>query len=116
MLDFSMPDPGTLPMEQLISSNERVLRGEGISALQYGDPKGHAGLRQWLAQAVNRREGLALSAENFLLTCGASGGLENLCEALLDPGDVAFTERPTFPGSTRILVSCLAQVVGAADG
>jgi 2-aminoadipate transaminase len=47
-----------------------------------------------------------------VLTCGSSGALENVCEALLDPGDVAIVERPAYPGSTRVIRSCLAEVAG----
>jgi DNA-binding transcriptional MocR family regulator len=47
-----------------------------------------------------------------VLTTGSAGALENVCEALLDPGDVAIIERPTFPGSTRTIISCLATTEG----
>ena len=112
MLTGGIPDPDSLPIEAFIECNERVLRREGMFALQYGGPQGYAGLRDWLAHDVNRREGTDLTAANFVLTCGSSGGLENLVEALLDPGDVAIVERPTFAGSTRIILSCLAQIEG----
>ncbi len=112
MLAGGIPDPASLPVDDLIACNERVLRREADLALQYGGPQGFDGLRAWLAEDVNRREGLSLGPEHFVLTCGASGALENVCEALLDPGDVAIIERPTFPGSTRMIMSCLAQIEG----
>jgi len=118
-LTGGIPDPASLPIDDLIASNERVLRREGVFALQYGGPQGYPGLREWLAHDVNRREGLDLGPENFVLTTGSSGALENLCEALLDPGDVAIIERPTYPGSTRLVMSCLAEIEGVpvdADG
>ena len=34
------------------------------------------------------------------------------CETFLDPGDVAILEQPCFPGSTRIVRACLADVHG----
>jgi 2-aminoadipate transaminase len=119
MLTGGIPDPDSLPIDDLIACNERVLRREGMFALQYGGPQGYPGLREWLANDINRREGLDLRAENFVLTCGSSGGLENLVEALLDPGDVAIIERPCYPGSTRVMMSCLAEIEGVtldADG
>lgn len=112
MLTGGIPDPDSLPIDDLIACNERVLRREGEFALQYGGPQGAPGLRDWLARDANRHEGLSLTEENFVLTCGSSGALENICEALLDPGDVAIVERPAYPGSTRIMVSCLAQIEG----
>jgi 2-aminoadipate transaminase len=112
MLAGGIPDPASLPIDDLIACNERVLRREGEFALMYGGPQGYPGLREWLARDVNRREGLNLGPEHFVLTTGSSGALENLCEALLDPGDVAIIERPAYPGSTRLMMSCLAQIEG----
>ena len=114
MLTGGIPDPDSLPIDDLIACNERVLRREGTFALQYGGPQGYPGLAEWLAQRANAAEGLSLGPENFVITCGSAGGLENLCETFLDPGDVAIVERPTFPGSLRTVISCLPQVEGVA--
>lgn len=111
-LTGGVPDPDSLPIEELIAANERVLRREGTFALMYGGPQGYPGLRDWLARDFNRRETGDVTAENFVLTTGSAGALENLCEALLDPGDAVIIERPTFAGSTRTIVSCLAQIEG----
>ena len=113
-LTGGVPDPGSLPVDELIACNERVLRREGTFALMYGGPQGYPGLREWLANDVNRREALETGAENFVLTCGSAGGLENICETFLDPGDVAIIERPSFPGSVRTIMSCLPEIAGVA--
>ncbi|MBF6600307.1 MAG: PLP-dependent aminotransferase family protein [Dehalococcoidia bacterium] len=111
-LTGGIPDPGSLPTDELIACNERVLRREGTFALMYGGPQGYSGLREWLAKDINRREALDTGPKNFVLTCGSAGGLENICEAFLDPGDVALIERPSFPGSVRTIMSCLPELVG----
>jgi 2-aminoadipate transaminase len=110
MLTGGVPDPASLPTSELIACNERVLRREGQDALMYGGPQGPQGLRDWLALDINRREGLALDATNFVLTCGSSGAFENVCETFLDPGDVIILEQPCFAGSTRIALSCLPEI------
>ena len=118
-LTGGIPDAESLPIDDLIVCNERVLRREGTFALMYGGPQGYPGLREWLANDVNQREGLTLGAENFVITCGSAGGLENICETFLDPGDVAIIERPSFPGSVRTIMSCLPEIAGIpveADG
>ncbi len=112
MLTGGIPDPDSLPIDDLIACNERVLRREGTFALMYGGPQGYPGLAEWLAKRINAREGLDLGPENFVITCGSAGGLENLCETFLDPGDVAIVERPTFPGSLRAIKSCLPEIAG----
>ncbi len=112
MLTGGVPDPDSLPIDDLIACNERVLRREGRQALMYGGPQGFPGLAEWLAKRINAQEGLDLGAQNFVLPCGSAGGLENLCETFLDPGDVAIVERPTFPGSLRTIISCLPEIAG----
>jgi 2-aminoadipate transaminase len=110
MLTGGIPDPESLPIDDLIACNERVLRREGKFALMYGGPQGYPGLREWLANDINRREGLALGEQHFVLTAGSAGAFENLCETLIDPGDVVILENPCFPGTTRIAKSCLPQI------
>lgn len=112
MLTGGIPDGPSLPVDELIACNERVLRREPEWALSYNGPQGALPLREWLARDANRREGLDLRPENFVVTCGSSGALENLCEALLDPGDAAIVERPAYPGSTRMIMSCLPEIAG----
>lgn len=112
MMTGGIPDPASLPIEGLIACNERVLRREGVDALQYGGPQGPEGLRGWLAQDANAREHMGLGPEHFVLTCGSAGAFENVCETFLDPGDVAIIEQPCYPGTTRIAKSCIAELVG----
>lgn len=114
MLTGGIPDPASLPIEGLIACNEKVLRTHGTYALMYGGPQGYSGLSEWLAQRINEQEGMGLTTENFVITCGSAGGLENLCETFLDPGDVAIIERPTFAGSLRTIISCLPEIEGVA--
>jgi DNA-binding transcriptional MocR family regulator len=111
-LTGGIPDPGSLPIDDLIACNEQVLRREGTFALMYGGPQGYGGLREWLATDINRREGTDSGPEHFVLTCGSAGGLENICETFLDTGDVAIIERPSFAGSVRTIMSCLPELAG----
>jgi len=117
VLTGGIPDPLALPTEDLIQVSERVLRREGPAALMYGGPQGYAGLREWLAQEANRREGLHLGPEHFTITNGSAGALAQVFETFLDPGDVAIFEAPSYPGAIRIARSTLAEVVEVAlDG
>jgi len=116
---FSIPDPTSLPCAAFARINEDVLRKDAARALRYGGVQGHVGLREWLAADAQRKGDCTVGPENFALTCGAAGALENLCETLLNPGDTVFVENPTFPGSLRTMRGCLARVVGLpmdADG
>jgi DNA-binding transcriptional MocR family regulator len=112
MLTGGIPDPASLPFDALIKANETVLRREGTFALQYGGPQGYDGLRQWLADDINRREGLNLTAANFVLTCGSAGAFHDLLTAFVDPGDAVILEQPCYPGSTRVARSMLPEIAG----
>jgi 2-aminoadipate transaminase len=111
-LTGGIPDPDTLPVEELIEASNRVLRREGQEALRYGGHQGHAGLREWLAAHMGKQEGLPLTADNFTITNGISGALINVAETFLDEGDVGLTESPTFPGGAGTIQNCLAEVKG----
>jgi DNA-binding transcriptional MocR family regulator len=112
MFTGGIPDPDTLPIDQLTAASERVLRREGPEALRYGGHQGHEGLRAWLAGYYGRQEGLSLTPDNFTMTNGVSGAILNVCETFLDEGDVGLSESPTFPGGAGVIRHCLADLVG----
>ena len=111
-LTGGIPDPDTLPIEELIETSNTVLRREGADALRYGGHQGHAGLRDWLAEQTSAKEGLALTGDNFVMTNGAAGALVNVCQTFLDEGDVGLAESPTFPGGAGTIQTCLSDVAG----
>ena len=59
--------------------------------LQYGDHRGHGGLRSLVAAGAP-----ALDADDVLLTAGAAGALFLVATALLRPGDHAIVVRPNY--------------------
>ncbi|MGB2695145.1 MAG: PLP-dependent aminotransferase family protein [Dehalococcoidia bacterium] len=111
-LTGGIPDPDTLPIEELIECSNRVLRREGPEALRYGGQKGYEGLCEWLAAEANRRDGLSLTADNFMITNGISSGLFNVAETFLDEGDVGLAELPTFPSGAGTITHCMGECVG----
>ncbi len=100
-LTGGVPDPDSLPFDELAEAARAVLEREGRLALQYGGPQGFLGLREWLAERVGRAEGLSLGPENITITNGSAGALANACETFLDPDDVVVAEAPSYPGAMR---------------
>ena len=98
-----IPDPAYLPIEQLITASERVLREEGSVALQYGGAQGYQGLRDWLADHWSKIDGLPLTNANYTLTNGSAHALENVCNTFLREGEIVIVEAPSFPGSIRAI-------------
>jgi 2-aminoadipate transaminase len=102
-LTGGVPDPETLPFEDLAEAAQTVLEREGRLALQYGGPQGFLALREWLADRVGRVDGLSLGPENITITNGSAGALANVCETFLDPGDAVIAEAPSYPGAMRAI-------------
>ena len=102
-LTGGVPDPESLPFDDLAEAARIVLEREGRLALQYGGPQGFLGLREWLAERVGRADGLSLGPENITITNGSAGALANVCETFLDPGDVVMAEAPSYPGAMRTI-------------
>ena len=105
-----LPDVPSLPDEELLRATRIVLERERREALQYGGTFGAQPLREAIAERSSGIERLPLTPEHVIVTSGAAHGIGIACEALLDPGDVALVESPTFPGSLRTIHSFGAQV------
>ena len=90
-----MPDPSLFPVEAFRRSVNRALAHGGAALLGYGEPQGHAGLREVLAQRL-RGAGVAAAAESLVLCQGASQGIALALRLLADPGDHVAVEEPTY--------------------
>ncbi|MBI4329487.1 MAG: PLP-dependent aminotransferase family protein [Chloroflexi bacterium] len=88
-----VPDPASLPLAELQRAARTVLKAEGTEALQYGTTYGDWALQEELAKRH------AVHPDQVMIATGASGALDALCAAFLDPGDIVLTEEPTFTGS-----------------
>src|SRR5215471_8758181 len=111
---MSMPDGQHWPIDALVAAYEGVLRAETRGALEYGGSQGFAGLREWLASDYSATESVPVTAQNIVLTSGGAGGLKDLCDAWIEPGDVILTEQPTFAGSLRTLFAS-GEVIGLTN-
>jgi 2-aminoadipate transaminase len=111
-LGGGIPDPQTLPRAELVRAMERALAVETDEPLRYGGPFGSEALRSEIARRYTRDRGRETGAEEFMLTNGAAGSIDAVCNALLDPGDVVITESPTFMGTIRTFRGHQAEVVG----
>jgi GntR family transcriptional regulator / MocR family aminotransferase len=76
---------------------------------RWPDPHGLPGLREEIAAYLRRSRGLAVTAENVLVTQGVSSGLALLAEGLLPPR--AGLEEPGYPTGREVLRQAGAEVV-----
>lgn len=112
-----LPAPELFPVEAVARACEQVLSSGGASALQYDVTEGHAPLREWIAADLAAHDGPIAPVENILVTNGGQQALDLLAKLMLDPGDVVFTENPSYLGALQVFRGYQARVVGlASDG
>ena len=57
---------------------------------------GYEDVRDAIAEHINKKDGLNLTRENLIMTCGAAGGLNIILKTLLNPGDEVIAFAPYF--------------------
>jgi DNA-binding transcriptional MocR family regulator len=105
------PSPLTYPTAELgrIAADAFAKEGEGV--LAYSPAEGLYTLREQIAKR-GRRFGYAAEPDEIVVTCGAQQGLRLAAEAILEPGDVAVIESPSFIGMIGALRATGARVIG----
>ncbi len=109
-LNIGIPDAASLPRAELAAALQAVLERSDDVALRYDMGHGHWPLREQLAAAQRARSGLAVEADCFQICTGASGAIDLVVRALVDPGDVIFAEAPAYLGTLRNFRGLLADV------
>ena len=110
-LGGGIPDPATLPARELQEALTRTLLDSPDEALRYGGVLGFEGLREVVAERQGRVDGVPLTPSNFIMSNGSAGGISNVCDAFVEPGDVVMVEAPSFSGSLRTIRGHMAEVV-----
>ena len=98
-LSGGFPAPETFPVDVLRELTDRVLSRHSAVALQYAPTRGLASVRDAIADRLSTREGRRPAETELMVTSGGIDALELLAKSLLDPGDVALVEGPTYLGA-----------------
>lgn len=101
-----VPAIESFPIAEMVAASQRALEKYGTTILQYGKSVGFAPLLEWLAQW----QGVAL--EQVFTANGSLQIVEFLCFHLIQPGDVVFTEVPTYDRTITMLRRHQAKIVG----
>ncbi len=107
-LSTGWPSPRLYPIDELAEITADVFREEGGAAISYLTAEGLYALREQLAAKWR----FATDPEEIIVTSGARQAIDIVCRALLEPGDVAVVESPTFIGLLSSLRSTGARVIG----
>ena len=104
------PDPATFPREAVVAAGRRALEQQLDDALSYQPAEGAPVLREAIAE-LGVRHGFASSAADIIVTTGARQAIDLVARALIEPGDVAIVESPTFTGFVSSLEAAGARVL-----
>ncbi len=100
---FGHPDPVTLPVDLLKAAADKVLCGpEARLALQYGPERGVPALVDYLAEKLNREEGLALTSEHMMLTAGSTHAVDMIAQLYGGCGEVVLVEAPSYADALHV--------------
>lgn len=106
------PSPEVFPKEELAEIADRVIREHGNTALQYGATRGNGALLEAITEDLANRGISAKCPSELVITTGSQQGLDLAARVLIDPGDIAFVELPSYVGGTIALHNAQAEMRG----
>jgi len=113
IISFSggLPAPETFPHEEMAAIAARLIREDYRNVLQYGLTEGSKTLRTAVGEWL-RPQGIEASVDHQLVTTASQQGLDLLCKAFIDPGDVVFCGLPTYLGAVQAFTLFQADKIG----
>lgn len=113
MISFApgYPAEDAFPWSALQEIARELLSGADGSVLQYGPTRGHLPLREAIVELMRGRE-TAASLDQIIVTTGSQQGLDLVARVLLDPGDVALMELPSYVGAITAFRNVGASLIG----
>jgi DNA-binding transcriptional MocR family regulator len=101
-----VPANESFPIAELLDATTTALNQDGAAILQYGPSVGLAPFREWLAswQGVEPRQ--------VITGNGSLELLEFLCRQMLSPGDMVFTEAPSYDRAITLFRRHQADIIG----
>ena len=106
------PSADTFAIEEMAEIASRVIRDKGRTALQYGPTRGVGKLVEAIIAIMSARGIEGVSTSEIIVTTGSQQGLDLVARMLLDPGDIALVELPSYIGGIIALHNAQAELVG----
>ncbi len=98
VFDFSLGNPNIDPPDRFRELLKEIVEecGRTQGAHMYMQNVGYTDTRNQIAAYLSRTQGVPLTAEHIVMTCGAGGALNVVFKTLFDPGDEIITPKPFF--------------------
>jgi aspartate aminotransferase len=95
--DFSLGNPDLPPPLEVKQAMLEIAEGaDKPFAFGYMPNPGYPWARQALAEHLSAEQGVPVTAEDVIVTCGAAGAINAFFRAVLNPGDVVLGVAPFF--------------------
>jgi 2-aminoadipate transaminase len=114
-----LPPPEAFPFDAVGEIVGDLMASHDVSALQYTSAEGDPRLRALVARRVSAELGRTVGPADVVVCTGTQQAIDLVGRVLLDPGDVAVVESPTYVGALRSIAPTEARIVGVrcdADG
>jgi 2-aminoadipate transaminase len=115
--DFAIgqTNPGTFPVDAFRDAAIAAIEEEHDAFNRYPGGKGHAGLRQLMAERESQREGVPVDPQMIALMNGSMQAVTLAGQALMQgPGDIVITEEYTYSGTISAYKGIGLTMVGVA--
>jgi 2-aminoadipate transaminase len=113
-----LPAATLFDLDGIRAATAAALEDAPAACLQYGMTEGQPALRAALAAHLAAR-GITVGAAGLVVTAGSQQGLDLVARALLDEGDLAVVERPSYlaaPQALGLNAPRIASIAVDADG
>ena len=90
-----LPNAVSFPVEAMDRAADKVLKENGIMALQYSGAQGYAPLRKFIADRYQKK-GIDVDASQIIITNGSQQALDMFSAVMIDPGDRVLVENPSY--------------------
>jgi aspartate aminotransferase len=94
--DFSLGNPDVEPPAEFQEALGRIVSTPVAHKHAYMPNAGYPDVRARVAEQVAREQGVAIGGDSIVMSCGASGAMNCVLRALLDPGDEVIVSTPYF--------------------
>lgn len=94
--DLSLGNPIVEPPAEFKAELRRLVEHPIPGMHRYMANAGYEETRYAVARQLERETGVAMSARDICMTCGASGAMNSVLKTLLDPGDEVIVLAPYF--------------------
>ncbi|HEX8556541.1 MAG TPA: PLP-dependent aminotransferase family protein [Pyrinomonadaceae bacterium] len=106
-----LPALDAFPFETWSKLLARHWRRPADTLLGYGEPQGHAPLREAVASYLGLSRAVRCSPEQVIIVDGAQMAFDLIARVLLDPGDTVWMEEPGYSGARVALTASGARLV-----